>query len=93
MLNSLKAFTLNDLKTATRNFKPDSLIGEGGFGRVYKGWIDENTFAPVKPGTGLVVAVKVLKSESHQGHREWLVSNLFWYHMFMLTFTDFLYGN
>ncbi|KAF5819953.1 putative protein kinase RLK-Pelle-RLCK-VIIa-2 family [Helianthus annuus] len=70
--NNLKAFTLSDLKTATKNFRSDSLIGEGGFGRVYKGWIDETTFAPAKPGTGLVVAVKCLKAESHQGHREWL---------------------
>ncbi|KAL8227284.1 hypothetical protein R6Q57_017116 [Mikania cordata] len=70
--NNLKAFTLNDLKAATKNFRSENLIGEGGFGRVYKGWIDETTFAPAKPGTGLVVAVKVLKSESYQGHREWL---------------------
>ncbi|XP_071712566.1 probable serine/threonine-protein kinase PBL3 [Rutidosis leptorrhynchoides] len=70
--NNLKAFTLNDLKAATKNFRPDVLIGEGGFGRVYKGWIDETTLAPARPGNGLVVAVKVLKSESHQGHREWL---------------------
>ena len=71
---NLKAFSLSDLKTATKNFRPDSLLGEGGFGRVFKGWIDETTFAPVKPGTGLVVAVKILKAESRQGHREWLVS-------------------
>ena len=75
--NNLKAFTLHDLKAATRNFRSDSMIGEGGFGRVYKGWIDETTLAPARPGTGQVVAVKVLKSESHQGHREWLVSHLF----------------
>ncbi|GJZ47007.1 probable serine/threonine-protein kinase PBL3 isoform X1, partial [Tanacetum coccineum] len=70
--NNLKGFTLHDLKAATRNFRPDGMIGEGGFGRVYKGWIDETTLAPARPGTGQVVAVKVLKSESHQGHREWL---------------------
>lgn len=69
---NLKAFTLNDLKAATKNFRLDSLLGEGGFGQVFKGWIDETTLAPARPGTGLVVAVKVLKSESHQGHREWL---------------------
>lgn len=74
---NLKAFTFNDLKTATQNFRPDSMVGEGGFGRVFKGWIDETTLAPAKPGCGQVIAVKVLKSESHQGHREWLVSNLF----------------
>ncbi|KVH90841.1 Protein kinase, ATP binding site-containing protein [Cynara cardunculus var. scolymus] len=73
---NLKAFTLNELKAATKNFRPDSLLGEGGFGQVFKGWIDETTFAPVRPGTGLVVAVKVLKSESHQGHKEWLVKGV-----------------
>ncbi|KVI00249.1 Concanavalin A-like lectin/glucanase, subgroup [Cynara cardunculus var. scolymus] len=69
---NLKAFSLSDLKAATKNFRPDGLLGEGGFGQVFKGWIDETTLAPVKPGTGLVVAVKILKAESRQGHREWL---------------------
>ncbi|KAG2543127.1 probable serine/threonine-protein kinase PBL3 [Panicum virgatum] len=70
--SNLKAFTFNDLKTATKNFRPDSLLGEGGFGHVYKGWIDEHTLAPSKPGSGLVVAVKKLKPEGFQGHKEWL---------------------
>ncbi|KAL3850192.1 hypothetical protein ACJIZ3_012074 [Penstemon smallii] len=70
--SNLKAFTFGDLKNATRNFRSDSLLGEGGFGYVFKGWIDEHTFAPSKPGTGIVVAVKKLKPESFQGHREWL---------------------
>ncbi|GKA06133.1 probable serine/threonine-protein kinase PBL3 isoform X1, partial [Tanacetum coccineum] len=47
--NNLKGFTLHDLKAATRNFKPDGMIGEGGFGQVYKGWIDETTLAPARP--------------------------------------------
>ncbi|KAM0936827.1 putative protein kinase RLK-Pelle-RLCK-VIIa-2 family [Dioscorea sansibarensis] len=67
-----KAFTFNELKNATRNFRPDSLLGEGGFGCVFKGWIDEQTFAPSRPGSGLVVAVKKLKAEGFQGHKEWL---------------------
>jgi interleukin-1 receptor-associated kinase 4 len=66
----------SDLKNATKNFRPDSLIGEGGFGCVYKGWIDEQTLAPSKPGTGMVVAVKKLKPEGFQGHKEWLVGFL-----------------
>ncbi|XP_060216140.1 probable serine/threonine-protein kinase PBL3 isoform X1 [Lycium barbarum] len=70
--SNLKSFTFNDLKNATRNFRADSLLGEGGFGYVFKGWLDENTLAPCKPGTGMVVAVKKLKPESFQGHREWL---------------------
>ncbi|KAG8663071.1 hypothetical protein MANES_01G174900v8 [Manihot esculenta] len=48
------------------------MLGEGGFGCVFKGWLDENTLAPTKPGTGIVVAVKRLKAESFQGHKEWL---------------------
>uniref|UniRef100_M1C2N2 Protein kinase APK1A, chloroplast n=1 Tax=Solanum tuberosum TaxID=4113 RepID=M1C2N2_SOLTU len=74
--SNLKSFTFNDLKNATRNFRADSLLGEGGFGYVFKGWIDETTFAPCKPGSGMVVAVKKLKPESFQGHREWLVCHL-----------------
>jgi len=74
---NLKAFSFNELKNATRNFRPDSLLGEGGFGHVYKGWIDEHTFTAAKPGSGMVVAVKRLKPEGFQGHKEWLVSALF----------------
>ena len=70
---NLKAFSLSDLKAATMNFHPDSLIGEGGFGYVYKGWIDERTLAPSKIGYGMVVVIKKLKPEGFQGHKEWLV--------------------
>ncbi|XP_039125176.1 probable serine/threonine-protein kinase PBL3 [Dioscorea cayenensis subsp. rotundata] len=70
--SSLKDFPFNELRIATRNFRPESLIGEGGFGNVYKGWIDEQTFTAAKPGSGMIVAVKKLKPESFQGHKEWL---------------------
>ncbi|KAI6668982.1 hypothetical protein NL676_003867 [Syzygium grande] len=70
--SNLKSFTFNDLKTATRNFRPDSVLGEGGFGCVFKGWIDEQTFTAARPGTGLVIAVKRLNQEGLQGHKEWL---------------------
>lgn len=69
-----RKFFFNDLKSATRNFRPDSLLGEGGFGHVFKGWIEEHGTAPAKPGTGLVVAVKILNPNGLQGHKEWLVS-------------------
>ncbi|XP_073021948.1 serine/threonine-protein kinase PBL34-like isoform X2 [Primulina eburnea] len=68
----LRKFTFNDLKSATRNFRPESLLGEGGFGCVFKGWIEESGTAPVKPGTGLTVAVKTLNHDGLQGHNEWL---------------------
>ncbi|CAH9087367.1 unnamed protein product [Cuscuta epithymum] len=69
---TVKSFQFNELKNATRNFRPDSLLGEGGFGYVFKGWIDEHTLTAVKPGFGMVVAVKRLKPEGFQGHKEWL---------------------
>ncbi|KAL3654210.1 putative serine/threonine-protein kinase pbl3 [Castilleja foliolosa] len=68
----VKAFSFNELKNATRNFRPDSLLGEGGFGYVFKGWINEHTLTAAKPGSGLVIAVKKLKPEGFQGHKEWL---------------------
>ncbi|KFK43683.1 hypothetical protein AALP_AA1G159500 [Arabis alpina] len=69
---NLKAFTLNELKNATKNFRQDNLLGEGGFGCVYKGFIDETTLSAPRPGSGIVVAVKKLKPEGFQGHKEWL---------------------
>ncbi|XP_047954913.1 receptor-like cytoplasmic kinase 176 isoform X2 [Salvia hispanica] len=69
---SLKSFGYNDLRICTRNFRPDSVLGEGGFGSVFKGWIDEHTFKAAKAGTGMVIAVKRLNQEGSQGHKEWL---------------------
>ncbi|XP_058109642.1 receptor-like cytoplasmic kinase 176 [Magnolia sinica] len=70
--SNLKSFTFSELKSATRNFRPDSVLGEGGFGSVFKGWIDENSFAATRPGTGVVIAVKRLNQDGYQGHKEWL---------------------
>ncbi|KAK8930490.1 Receptor-like serine/threonine-protein kinase [Platanthera zijinensis] len=75
--SQLRKFTFMELKYATRNFRPESLLGEGGFGCVFKGWIEENGTAPMKPGTGLTVAVKILNHEGPQGHREWLTEVYF----------------
>ncbi|KAE8693101.1 Protein kinase APK1A [Hibiscus syriacus] len=69
---NLRSFSFADLRMATRNFRPDSVLGEGGFGSVFKGWIDENAFTATKPGTGIIIAVKRLKQDGFQGHREWL---------------------
>ena len=38
---SADTFTFRELATATKNFNNKNLIGEGGFGRVYKGLIAE----------------------------------------------------
>ncbi|KAM7484339.1 hypothetical protein LguiA_000348 [Lonicera macranthoides] len=69
---NMKAFSFSELKNATRNFRPDSLLGEGGFGYVFKGWIDEHSLTATRPGSGMVIAVKKLKPEGFQGHKEWL---------------------
>ncbi|XP_015894187.2 serine/threonine-protein kinase PBL35 [Ziziphus jujuba] len=68
----LLQFAFQELKAATGNFRPDSILGEGGFGYVFKGWIEENGTAPAKPGSGITVAVKSLKPDGLQGHREWV---------------------
>ncbi|KAJ9693530.1 hypothetical protein PVL29_009468 [Vitis rotundifolia] len=62
-------FTLFELETITKSFRSDYILGEGGFGTVYKGYIDENVRVGLK---SLPVAVKVLNKEGFQGHREWL---------------------
>ncbi|XP_072977601.1 probable serine/threonine-protein kinase PIX13 [Typha angustifolia] len=70
-LPNLRIFTFAELRIATRNFRPDTILGEGGFGKVYKGWVDEKTLNPTKSGFGMVVAVKKLNPESVQGLEEW----------------------
>lgn len=63
-------FTYNELALATKNFRPDLIVGEGGFGFVYRGVIDEN----VRPGfQATEVAVKELNPDGYQGDKEWLV--------------------
>ncbi|KAL1211206.1 putative serine/threonine-protein kinase PBL10 [Cardamine amara subsp. amara] len=69
---NLKSFGFAELKAATRNFRPDSVLGEGGFGSVFKGWIDEQSLTVSKPGIGMVIAVKKLNQDGWQGHQEWL---------------------
>ncbi|KAI5605722.1 hypothetical protein POPTR_001G421400v4 [Populus trichocarpa] len=64
---SADIFTFRDLTTATKNFNHENLIGEGGFGRVYKGIIQK---------TKQVVAVKQLDRNGFQGNREFLVEVL-----------------
>ncbi|XP_074312832.1 putative serine/threonine-protein kinase PIX13 [Silene latifolia] len=66
---NLRELTFQELKTATRNFKPDTLLGEGGFGKVYKGWLESKNGS--KSNSGVVVAIKKLNSESLQGFEEW----------------------
>ncbi|KAG6468606.1 hypothetical protein ZIOFF_073295 [Zingiber officinale] len=70
---NLRVFTFVELRSSTRNFKPESILGEGGFRKVYKGWVEEKTLNPSKSGVGTLVAVKNLNLESVQGLEEWQV--------------------
>ncbi|XP_062092809.1 probable serine/threonine-protein kinase PBL7 [Humulus lupulus] len=60
-------FTFRELAAATKNFRADCLLGEGGFGRVYKGRLES---------TSQVVAIKQLDRNGLQGNREFLVEVL-----------------
>ncbi|KAM7485615.1 hypothetical protein LguiA_001624 [Lonicera macranthoides] len=69
---NLKIFTFAELKSATENFTLD-VLGKGGFGIVFKGWVNEKTYSPSKVGVGKAVAVKRLGRESMQGLAEGLM--------------------
>ncbi|XP_034888771.1 probable serine/threonine-protein kinase PBL17 isoform X2 [Populus alba] len=62
-------FTYEEMKLATKQFRPDYILGEGGFGVVYKGVIDESVRTLYKT---TYVAIKELNPDGLQGDREWL---------------------
>ncbi|XP_035547777.1 probable serine/threonine-protein kinase PBL5 isoform X1 [Juglans regia] len=62
-----QTFTFRELAAATKNFRADCLLGEGGFGRVYKGRLESSN---------QVVAIKQLDRNGLQGNREFLVEVL-----------------
>lgn len=63
--NDLRVFNLPELKSATRGFSRSLMIGEGGFGSVYRGRVKEGYF-----GSGLDsemdVAIKQLNRNGFQ---------------------------
>lgn len=71
--SDLRSFSYEELRMATRNFHRDNLLGEGGFGPVFKGHIGKSSIITSNSGTDMVVAVKILNQNGFQGHSEWLV--------------------
>ncbi|CAM8967374.1 unnamed protein product [Rhodiola kirilowii] len=69
--HDLRVFRFSELKSATRGFTRSLLIGEGGFGCVYRGAV---RVSDVGDGRGLKmdVAVKQLNRNGLQGHKEWI---------------------
>ncbi|TYI20098.1 hypothetical protein ES332_A07G211900v1 [Gossypium tomentosum] len=57
-------FSLDEIKAATNNFHDDLVVGKCGFGKVFKGFIDEGE---------KIVAIKRLNLESSQGIGEFLI--------------------
>ncbi|MFQ6628561.1 hypothetical protein Gotur_006895 [Gossypium turneri] len=55
-----KAFTYTEIQQATEDFSKKNLLGEGGYGHVYKGKLKD----------GQLIAAKVRKQESTQGFAE-----------------------
>ncbi|CAN4113391.1 unnamed protein product [Withania somnifera] len=60
---STRFLPYEELKEATNNFAPSSILGEGGFGRVFKGVLSDGT----------AVAIKRLTDGGQQGDKEFLV--------------------
>ncbi|CAE6217118.1 unnamed protein product [Arabidopsis arenosa] len=56
-IGHLKRFSFREIQTATSNFSPKNILGQGGFGMVYKGYLPNGT----------VVAVKRLKDPNYTG--------------------------
>uniref|UniRef100_A0A7N0UZU9 non-specific serine/threonine protein kinase n=1 Tax=Kalanchoe fedtschenkoi TaxID=63787 RepID=A0A7N0UZU9_KALFE len=61
-IDGVKSFTFKELASATDNFNSDKVVGQGGYGKVYKG---------VLPGN-VLVAVKRTLEGSLQGQKEFL---------------------
>ncbi|CAG7873179.1 unnamed protein product [Brassica rapa] len=56
-IGHLKRFSFREIQSATSNFSPKNILGQGGFGMVYKGYLPNGT----------VVAVKRLKDPNYTG--------------------------
>ncbi|XP_073293365.1 probable serine/threonine-protein kinase PBL25 [Primulina huaijiensis] len=65
--NTAKTFTFRELAIATKNFRQECLLGEGGFGRVFRATLQSS---------GQIVAVRQLDRSGTQGSKEFQVEVL-----------------
>lgn len=61
-IDGVKAFTFKEMASATENFNFSTQVGRGGYGKVYKGVLADNT----------IVAIKRAEEGSLQGQKEFL---------------------
>lgn len=61
--SNIRDFSYEELQEATNDFSPQCFIGEGGFGKVYRGVLKDGT----------EVAIKKLTSGGNQGDKEFMV--------------------
>ncbi|XP_061367911.1 probable LRR receptor-like serine/threonine-protein kinase At1g06840 [Gastrolobium bilobum] len=61
-IDGVKAFTYGEMSSATNNFSSSAQVGQGGYGKVYKGILTDGT----------VVAIKRAQEGSLQGEKEFL---------------------
>ena len=47
-LGNLRRFQFRELQIATNNFSSKNIVGKGGFGNVYKGYLQDGTVVAVK---------------------------------------------
>ncbi|BAT88210.1 hypothetical protein LR48_Vigan09g139400 [Vigna angularis] len=61
-IDGVRAFTYGELSSATNNFSISAQVGQGGYGKVYKGTLSDGT----------IVAIKRAQEGSLQGEKEFL---------------------
>ncbi|KAL6988223.1 hypothetical protein U1Q18_013971 [Sarracenia purpurea var. burkii] len=61
-IDGVRSFTFKELSLATDDFNSSTQVGQGGYGKVYRGFLSDNT----------VVAIKRAKEGSLQGKKEFL---------------------